>query len=130
MCDLVDNWNHMDQLDFDNDPFGLAGWNGDACESCNDSGYDSGDSKCNFDEGIVDLLVALGYELPATRKMEDFFMHCMDDPEIQDLTLEERVVLVYDNFDFGSDADCLSCYSLAEPVGAEFKNFPRHWDWC
>ena len=90
--DMVDHWNHMDALDFENDPCGFdlrndhggSGW-------CANSGSDS---KCNLDEGIVNLLVTLGYEVPATRKLEDFFMLCMGDPEIQDLTLEERVKLV------------------------------------
>ena len=64
MIDMVDHYNHMDALDFENDPcvfdirndHGGRGW-------CTSSGSDR---KCNLDEGIVNLVVTLGYELPAT----------------------------------------------------------------
>ena len=69
----------MDASDYDNDPCGF--------DLRNDHGSPgwcaNSDSKCNHEEGIVTLLVTLGYELPATRKMEDFSLLCISDPKFK-----------------------------------------------
>ena len=105
---MVDDWDYMDGLDFENDPCGF--------DLRNDHGrcgwYDSGgrDDKCILDEGIVDFLVTLGYVAPSTRKTEAFFMMYMSDPVIQDLPFKERVVLVYENFCFDDDDEAYGDY--------------------
>ena len=59
MYDLVENWNHMDQFDFDNDPCGEACWSqddGDASGSLRDDGTDSVCYGSVYsDEGIVNI---------------------------------------------------------------------------
>ena len=107
---LVDNWNWMDDMHYNNDPCGFVlrndhggrGW----------CARNASADKCILDEAIATLLVTWGYDVPTTRKSAAFFLMVMNDAatDFPDLSFKERVELVYKNFDFSHDDVCGDCW--------------------